>query len=315
MNYYERHLGDYARDTGHLSMLEHGAYTMLLDRYYASEQAIPEDQAYRLARARTEDERNAVDSVLREFFVLEADGWHQRRCDAEIARYTERQAAGSGKRDNEAERQRRHRERRAELFAQLRAAGEVPSYDTPTSELVTLLSRVTGGVTCHARHALATATHTPVTSNQAPEEKAKADTGSADANPPRPTAFVDAKAERLRQVTQDAIDAYNAALGKPKGLLPAVHLLTPARLKQVSRCIPTMRQICQTTYGSATITPQAWADYFAAVADDPFRSGRQRGGRGHENWTPDFDYLTRPDVIAAVFDRAMSDGDDTEAAA
>ncbi len=25
MNYYERHLGDYAKDTAHLSMLEHGA--------------------------------------------------------------------------------------------------------------------------------------------------------------------------------------------------------------------------------------------------------------------------------------------------
>lgn len=27
MNYYERHLGDYARDTGHLSIMEHGVYT------------------------------------------------------------------------------------------------------------------------------------------------------------------------------------------------------------------------------------------------------------------------------------------------
>ena len=31
MNYYERHLGDYARDAGHLSMLEHGAYALLLN--------------------------------------------------------------------------------------------------------------------------------------------------------------------------------------------------------------------------------------------------------------------------------------------
>jgi uncharacterized protein YdaU (DUF1376 family) len=33
VNYYERHLGDYAKDAGHLSMLEHGAYSLLLDRY------------------------------------------------------------------------------------------------------------------------------------------------------------------------------------------------------------------------------------------------------------------------------------------
>ena len=45
VNYYERHLGDYARDTAHLTMVEHGAYTLLLDRYYATESPIPADQA------------------------------------------------------------------------------------------------------------------------------------------------------------------------------------------------------------------------------------------------------------------------------
>lgn len=73
MNYYERHLGDYARDTAHLTMLEHGAYGLLLDRYYATERGIPAEQAHRVARARTRDERAAVDAVLAEFFTL-ADG-------------------------------------------------------------------------------------------------------------------------------------------------------------------------------------------------------------------------------------------------
>ena len=43
MNYYKRHIGDYAAATRHLSMLEHGAYTMLLDVYYTSEQPLPAD--------------------------------------------------------------------------------------------------------------------------------------------------------------------------------------------------------------------------------------------------------------------------------
>ena len=59
MNYWERHIGDYARDAGHLSMLEHGAYTLLLDRYYSTEQPIPKDQAHRICRARTRDEKLA----------------------------------------------------------------------------------------------------------------------------------------------------------------------------------------------------------------------------------------------------------------
>lgn len=86
MNYYERHLGDYAKDTAHLSMLEHGAYTLLIDRYYATEAGIPSDQAYRVARARTKDERSAVDAVLAEFFNLRDGVWIKNRCEEEIAK-------------------------------------------------------------------------------------------------------------------------------------------------------------------------------------------------------------------------------------
>jgi uncharacterized protein YdaU (DUF1376 family) len=86
MNYYERHLGDYARDAGHLSMLEHGAYTLLLDRYYTTEQPIPAEQAHRVARATSKPERAAVDVVLAEFFRIVDGAWHNRRADAEIAK-------------------------------------------------------------------------------------------------------------------------------------------------------------------------------------------------------------------------------------
>lgn len=84
MNYYNHHLGDYAKDTAHLSMIEHGAYRLLLDRYYATEQPIPEDQVYRVSRARAPDEKKAVDIVLEEFFSLEDGFWRNKRADAEI---------------------------------------------------------------------------------------------------------------------------------------------------------------------------------------------------------------------------------------
>jgi uncharacterized protein YdaU (DUF1376 family) len=84
VNYYERHLGDYARDTAHLSMLEHGAYTVLLDRFYATEQGIPADQVHRIARARSKEERAAVDAVLAEFFVLEGGAYVNKRAIEEI---------------------------------------------------------------------------------------------------------------------------------------------------------------------------------------------------------------------------------------
>lgn len=93
MNYYEHHLGDYAEATAHLSFVEDAAYSRLIRKYYASEKPIPADiaAAQRLVGARSKEERAAVETVLNEFFVLQDDGWHQVRCDAEIARYQDKQ--------------------------------------------------------------------------------------------------------------------------------------------------------------------------------------------------------------------------------
>jgi len=86
VNFYKHHIGDYAQATGHLTWVEDMAYTRLMRLYYSTEKPIPVDvaQACRLVRATSKVERQAVEQVLREFFVLEADGWHQKRCDAEI---------------------------------------------------------------------------------------------------------------------------------------------------------------------------------------------------------------------------------------
>lgn len=86
MNYYEHHLGDYAKDTGHLTIMEHGAYRLLLDRYYSTEEGIPAAQAYRLARARSDEERHAVDVVLEEYFDLVDGVWINGRAEEEIER-------------------------------------------------------------------------------------------------------------------------------------------------------------------------------------------------------------------------------------
>jgi uncharacterized protein YdaU (DUF1376 family) len=94
VNYYEHHLGDYVEATAHLSMIEDGAYGRLLRKYYATEKPLPVDikDVWRLVLCRSTIERNAVERVLKEFFTLQTDGWHQERCDREIARYHERQS-------------------------------------------------------------------------------------------------------------------------------------------------------------------------------------------------------------------------------
>jgi uncharacterized protein YdaU (DUF1376 family) len=86
MNFYAFHIGDYVSATAHLTWDEDMAYRRLLDSYYSREAPIPVDQrqAYRLARASTQEQREAVDSVLQEFFEETESGWFHARCESEI---------------------------------------------------------------------------------------------------------------------------------------------------------------------------------------------------------------------------------------
>lgn len=90
MNYYERHIGDYIKDTAHLSLLEHGIYGRLLDIYYTLEGPIPADRVMRLVSARSDEEQSAARDVLNEFFVREGESYRHERCDREISRYHQR---------------------------------------------------------------------------------------------------------------------------------------------------------------------------------------------------------------------------------
>ena len=87
MKFYKRFIGDYQRDTGHLTLIEHGAYTLLLDAYYATGQPLPLDQEimHRLVRAISSEERAAVDAVLAQFWTEAENGWVNARSDREIS--------------------------------------------------------------------------------------------------------------------------------------------------------------------------------------------------------------------------------------
>lgn len=90
MNFYPRFPGDYMRKTMHLSMLEDGAYTRLLDWYYANDRPIPHDRRYAVSRATSSAERTAVDAVLAEFFIA-VEGQHRNeRADTEIVAASKR---------------------------------------------------------------------------------------------------------------------------------------------------------------------------------------------------------------------------------
>ena len=90
MYYYPHHIGDYRRDTGHLTLLEHGIYRQLLDLYYITEKPLDKEVAKRLIGVRNTDELQTYYGVLTEFFQ-EIDGKYvHKRCDYEISRFKDK---------------------------------------------------------------------------------------------------------------------------------------------------------------------------------------------------------------------------------
>jgi uncharacterized protein YdaU (DUF1376 family) len=86
--YYQFNIGDYRKDTVHLSLLEHGIYRQLIDTYYTKEGKLEADMDNLM---RTHSIRNAgrsasvLKNVIRDFFV-ERDGMLTHRgCDKVMA--------------------------------------------------------------------------------------------------------------------------------------------------------------------------------------------------------------------------------------
>lgn len=88
MHYYKRNLGDYAKKAGRLTMLQHGAYTLLIDSCYDREQFPTMEQALEWTWAGTDTEVEAVKVVLSRFFSLDKDGQYiQDRILQELLEY------------------------------------------------------------------------------------------------------------------------------------------------------------------------------------------------------------------------------------
>jgi uncharacterized protein YdaU (DUF1376 family) len=90
VHYYKRNLGDYAKKAGRLSMLQHGAYTLLMDACYDREQFPTLEQAIDWTWASSNEEIEAVEFVLSKFFVLEGDVYIQARIQQEVLEYQDK---------------------------------------------------------------------------------------------------------------------------------------------------------------------------------------------------------------------------------
>lgn len=90
MNFFKLYIGDYQRDTGTLSLAEHGAYLLMLQHFYATEQPLPEGRAlHRLLRCETKVEREAADFVASQFWQKTDAGLVNDRAMQEFGRAAE----------------------------------------------------------------------------------------------------------------------------------------------------------------------------------------------------------------------------------
>lgn len=88
MDHYPRYPGDYIRDTLTLTMAEDGAYSRLMDLYYATEKPIKKGpDLYPALRCRTRQERDAVDTILRCFFQYKNGYYYHLRIEEEIKKF------------------------------------------------------------------------------------------------------------------------------------------------------------------------------------------------------------------------------------
>jgi uncharacterized protein YdaU (DUF1376 family) len=108
MHYYPHHIGDYQRDTAHLSATDHGVYRLLMDHYYVTERPLPGDipTLCRIVRAVTKLERESVLRIISSFFQSSDKGFVHKRIEAEISEYRRKSevASAAGKASGEARR-------------------------------------------------------------------------------------------------------------------------------------------------------------------------------------------------------------------
>lgn len=126
---------------------------------------------------------------------------------------------------------------------------------------------------------------------------------------PKPADLAVRRAERLAAVTEDAIAAFNRLLGKPNGKLPAVSVRVgkKTRRKEVQRMLTEASEVCSELFGDKRVTLAFWTAYFEACAEDPWMRGDGPYSGSHANWTPDFEFMTRPKTLLKVFERATQE--------
>lgn len=128
--------GDYARDTGHLNALAHGAYLMLIKHYWCTGSPLNDDDSelWRVACCDSLGEWKRIRNKLSPLFQILEGKWRHKRIDRELQRAVDitnkRAAAGRASAEHRANKNSTHVEHTGQQNA-------IPSQPQPPSEAKT----------------------------------------------------------------------------------------------------------------------------------------------------------------------------------
>lgn len=118
MHYYQFNIGDYAKDTRHLSNTEDLAYRRMIDMYYDTELPLPSDVVKLCRLINMRDHSSDVSAILDDFFDLDGDVYRHKRIDREIAEYHAKAdvARANGKKGGRPKKQQENPEKTQSVF-------------------------------------------------------------------------------------------------------------------------------------------------------------------------------------------------------
>jgi uncharacterized protein YdaU (DUF1376 family) len=276
VNFYKHHLGDYAAATSHLSWDEDCAYRRLIDQYYKRAAPLPVDpkECCRLARATSPTQRKAVETVLREFFTEQSDGWHQKRCDIEI----ENARA-------QAETNRQVAEQR-EVRRRARIVNETSDESIHESSTVTSVER-------EPSHKPLAISHKPLTNEGQRLSPSASLQAHSSANAEEPG--LELTADRITRANGSAPDCPYQAIAEayheelPE--LPSIVVLSPLRKRTLQA---RWREVCTAEHFNADQGMEFFRDFFRRIKSSDFLIGKAPPKPGGRSFRADFDWILNP---------------------
>ena len=271
MHYYTFHIGDYRKDTGHLTLMEHAIYRALIDSCFETEQPLTLDHAklMRSHSVRSDIEKQSFDNVLADFFVKTDDGYRNLRVEQELERIYKKSE-------------------KARESARIRWEKKAKALRTD-SEGIANASKVNANAPKH--DAIGMLPINPLTHNPVTKEKTISPSGSSiEIDQPdligdlESYSKTDKKNKIPRNWTQSLIDVYHECLPD----WPHVEIINDDRKKAAKRA-------WKFTENSNTL--EFWKGMFLECKGNSFMEGDNNRG-----WKGSFDYLLTNKTMVKIYE-------------